>query len=185
VGYDRDMASRTTPRVFRADGESQDVVVLRWPEQSDAVERLDRRGIARLLLVEPDSPPPESDSCLQDWLRLPATDIDLRARLRALELRASKHPARPTVDEFGQISHRGRALFLSPLDHRIAQLLVEYFGVVVHEDELLDHVWPEGARSQALRVHVSRLRRRVAAIGLTVTSVRNVGYVMTDLSDVL
>ena len=104
---------------------------------------------------------------------------------RALEHRASKHPARPTVDEYGQIAHRGRALFLSPLDQRIARLLVECFGAVVHDNELLDQVWPVGGSSQALRVHVSKLRRRVAAIGLTITSVRNVGYVMRELSDVV
>ena len=179
------MAARTSQEVFLADAESQDVVVLRGPEQRDAVERLDRRGVARLLLVEPDASPPDTDSCLEGWLRLPATETDLRARLRTLERRARKHPARPTVDEFGQISHRDRALILSPLDQRIARLLVECFGAVVHDDELLGRVWPEGGSAQALRVHVSRLRRHVAPIGLTITSVRNVGYVMRELSEVL
>jgi hypothetical protein len=157
--------------------QSRDVVVLRWPEQALDVERLDRLGVPRLLLVEPDVAAPEGDSCIQDWLRLPADDADVRVRLHALARRSAIHNMRPVLDPYGQLSHRGRALFLSPLDQRIAAELIEHFAAVVTVDEIKS-VWPEGASTQALRVHISRLRHRVAALGLTITSIRNVGYVM-------
>jgi len=158
--------------------QTRDVVVLRWPEQADDVDRLEQLGVPRLLLVEPGVPPPEGDSCLQDWLRLPAEDADVGARLRALAHRSARHPVLPAVDPFGQLSYRGRTLFLSPLDQRVAQVLIEHFGTVVDDDELRRHVWPEGATTQALRVHISRLRRRIGPLGLTVTCMRNVGYLM-------
>lgn len=158
--------------------QSRDVVVLRWPEQADDVERLERLGVPRLLLVEPGVAPPEEDSCLQDWLRLPAEDADVGARLRALAHRSTSHPVLPSVDAFGQLSYRGRTLFLSPLEQRVAQVLIEHFGTVVDDDDLRKQVWPDGATTQALRVHISRLRHRIGSLGLTVTCIRNVGYLM-------
>src|SRR5205807_9723310 len=102
--------------------ESRDVAVLRWPEQAGDVERLERLGVPRLLLVEPGVAPPEGESCLQDWLRLPAEDRDVGARLRALAHQSASHPVLPAVDPVGQLSYRGRTLFLSPLDQRVAQV---------------------------------------------------------------
>ena len=159
---------------------SRDVVVLRWPEQRDEVSRLDQLGVARLLLLDDESEPPALDSCLQDWVRLPASDADVRARLRALEHRMQTHHTPPTVSEHGEFRHRGKALFLSLLDQRIAEALVSQFGQIVRDDQLLHYVWPEGATQQALRVHISRLRRRVAPLGLTITSVRSCGYAMRE-----
>ena len=158
--------------------ESRHVVVLRWPGQAEDVDRLEQLGVPRLLLVEPGVPPPEGVSCLQDWLRLPAEDADVGARLRALAHRAASHPVLPAVDAFGQLSYRGRTLFLTPLEQRVAQVLCEHFGTAVDDDELRTQVWPEGATTQALRVHISRLRRRIGPLGLTITCIRSVGYLM-------
>ena len=72
------------------------------------------------------------------------------------------------------------SVFLSPIDQRLAQMLVEHFGSVVTERELIAHVWPDGATNQALRVHVSRLRQRVEPIGLNITCARGTGYVITE-----
>src|SRR5262245_14277578 len=162
--------------------ESRDVVVLRWPEQADDVDRLDRLGVPRLLLVEPGVAPPEHESCLQDWVRLPAEDADVRVRLRALSHRPARHPVAPSIDTVGQLSHRGQTLFLSPLDQRLAELFISRFGDLVDESEIRDKVWPEGTTTQGIRVQVSRLRRRIAAVGLTITCVRNLGYVMHERS---
>jgi len=162
--------------------QSRDVVVLRWPEQADDVDRLDRLGVPRLLLVEPGVAPPDHDSCLQDWVRLPADDADVRVRLRALSHRPAHHPVVPSIDTVGQLSHRGQTLFLSPLDQRLAELLISHFGDLVAEDEIRGKVWPDGTTTQAVRVQVSRLRRRIAEVGLTITCMRNLGYVMHERS---
>ncbi len=159
-------------------GTTKDVVILQWPDQADRVEELERLGIPRLLLVEPDCPPPPSTSCLEDWLRLPVDDASLRARLVALAAHARRHPMVPVLDEHGQLSHRGESVFLSNTDKRIALVLIEQFGRVVSEESLLERARPEGGNDQTLRVNVSRLRRRIAPLGLAITCVRGHGYLL-------
>jgi hypothetical protein len=160
--------------------EGRDVAVLYWPREADEAARLDGQGIAHLLLVAEGEAPPVSSSCLEDWLSLPASDREIHIRLVNLAKRAANHPRRPSVDEFGQLSYGGRGVFLSPIDHRLARALVESYGTVVAEQELIEQVWPEGATNQALRVHVSRLRQRIRPLELTIRCVRHTGYVMTE-----
>ena len=155
-----------------------DVVVLRWPEQALDVERLDALGIPRLLLVEPDAAPPQVSSCLQDWIRLPADDADVRARIEVLSHRPTWHPSLPHVDDVGLLSYRHHSLFLSPLDERLARVLIQHFGELVAEETLLEHGWPSGTSIEAMRVQVSRMRRRISPLGLGITRVRHSGYVM-------
>jgi DNA-binding response OmpR family regulator len=137
------------------------------------------------LIVEAGVAPPSSESCFEDWLRLPAEDCDVRARLLSLSRRAAHHPTVPMIDEYGQLAHRGASVFLSPVDQRVAEALVENFGTAVRDAELARRAWPSGSSGQTLRVHISRLRRRISQLGLTITSVRNVGYVMHEQSLVL
>jgi DNA-binding response OmpR family regulator len=156
-----------------------DVAVLVWPDQAAQQARFDRAGLPRLWLVEPGAVPPVSNSCLEDWLRLPADDADVRARIASLTLRALRHPARPTLDGHGQFKFHGHIVFLSPVEQNLATPLVAHFGEAVGDEELIRSTWFDGAGTeQTLRVHVSRLRRRLAPIGLTVTSIRGFGYVL-------
>jgi two-component system, OmpR family, response regulator len=159
---------------------NRDVFVLRWPEEADTVDRLARLGVPRLLLVEPGVAPPGGTSCVEDWLRLPADDVDIRARLAALAERATRHPTAPVVQEYGCLSHRGTTVFLPPVDERVARALVENLGHPVPTEELMSRAWSQGGSNAALRVHISRLRRRLAPLGLTITSVRAQGYLIRD-----
>lgn len=171
------MVTRPTAKLVY-ESMSRDVVVLSWPAQTPERDRLERRGIPRLWLVESGVDPPIGDSCLEDWLRLPAADADVRARLVSLSQRAAHHPSRPTLDAFGQIAHNGAIVNLSPVDQRLAAPLIANFGNAVAEDDLIASAWPEGGGQPTLRVHVSRLRRRLAPIGLTITNIRAYGYAM-------
>jgi Transcriptional regulatory protein, C terminal len=157
---------------------SRDVVVLSWPDQVDERERLDRLGLPHLWLVEPGADPPVAESCLEDWVRLPAGDLDVRSRLLSLTQRAVHHPSRPSVDEHGQLSHHGAVVLVSPLEQQLVAPLIANFGNAVSEDELIHAAWDEGGNGQTLRVHMSRLRHRLEPVGLTVTSIRGYGYVM-------
>jgi two-component system OmpR family response regulator len=170
--------ANTTAEIIAEAGDTKDVVILRWPEQGDRIDDLERLGVPRLLLVEQDSPPPPSTSCIEDWLRLPVDDASLRARLVALAAHARRHPMIPSLDEHGQLTHRGETVFLSVTDQRIAHLLIQNFGHVVSEETLLELARPESRNDQTLRVNVSRLRRRVAPLGLAITCVRGHGYLM-------
>ena|ERR1700681_2314345 len=172
------MLATTTADVIAGAAATKDVVILHWPEQSDRIDDLERLGIPRLLLVEPGTTPPLSTSCIEDWLRLPVDEESLRARLTALAAHARRHPMVPSLDEHGQLSHRGASVFLSLTDQRIAEVLIESFGHVVSEELLLQRARPERRSDQTLRVNVSRLRRRIAPLGLAITCVRGHGYLM-------
>jgi DNA-binding response OmpR family regulator len=154
------------------------VVVLSWPAQTGLREGLDRKGLPRLWLVEAGVAPPVVDSCLEDWLRLPADESDARARLDSLARRAVHHPMQPTLDAHGQLVHAGALVLLSPVDKQLAARLIADFGEAVADDDLIAAAWREGGTEQTLRVHLSRLRRRLAPIGLAITSIRGYGYAM-------
>jgi two-component system OmpR family response regulator len=155
-----------------------DVVVLRWPDQADEADRLASLGRPRLLVVEPGVAPPRDASCLVDWLRLPADDEDVRARVAALAARAARHPTVPVADDHGQVSHEGTTVSLPSIEERVAKVLIENFGHPVRAEELISCVWAEDGSNLALRVHISRLRHRLAPLGVAIKSIRGFGYVM-------
>ena len=170
------MVALSTALIGREDA-IRDVVVLFWPEQEGRRALLEHAGTPRLWLVEPGIDPPIGESCLEDWLRLPADDADVRARLASIASRAARHPARPTVDGLGRLIHGREVVHLSPIEHRLAALLIASLETSVPNEELIRSAGLEGNES-SLRVHVSRLRRRLTPIGLTITSIYGFGYVM-------
>ncbi|HSS10412.1 MAG TPA: winged helix-turn-helix domain-containing protein [Acidimicrobiales bacterium] len=156
-----------------------DVVVVHWPEEREEAERLAELGVPRLLLVAPAADPPEAGDVLQDWVRLPGDERDLRVRLRELRRRAADLEAAPVVDSHGRLVFRRSWVQLSPIEERLASRLVEAHADVVSEESLLQHGWPSGhASSNALRVHLHRLRRRIRKLGLEIRGVRNEGWVL-------
>ena len=161
-------------------GGGQNIVVLRWPEEAAEAARLSSAGLPRLLLVEPGADPPESGDCEEDWLRLPADDRDVTVRLRALARRAGRHRPLPQVDGQGRLLHRGRWVPLSPIDQHLAELLVERFGRVVLNEELARSGWDEPPSTNAVRVHLSRLRHRIAPLGLEIRGVRGIGVLLEE-----
>jgi len=152
---------------------------VRWPEEDELLEQLRRQRAPRLLLVRPPEPAPEVSDCEEDWVRLPADDGDVRARMLALAARSAQHHRGPHVGEDGRLSFDGDWIALSPIEHRLAGLLAERFGEVVEGELLAGAAWPdEGINEGALRVHLTRLRRRLRAVGLEVQNVRGRGYLM-------
>jgi DNA-binding response OmpR family regulator len=161
---------------------SPGVVLVNWPEHADQVTALAQAGLPRLLLVANDADPPASLDASEDWVRLPADERDIAARVQRLTRRAGE-PAMgpPTLDGNGRLHHRGSWVALSPIEARMASALVERFGSVVSEDELGARGWPGGTWPPgALRVHLTRLRQRLAPLGLDVTRVRLQGLVLQD-----
>ena len=168
---------RAGSSVIESDG--VDVVVLRWPEEVKRVERLRAMGTPRLLLVAPASAPPEHDDCGEEWIRLPADDADLRARLAAVAARATRHAVGPVANGDGRLAFRGRWIALSSIRHALARAFVARFGEVVPAEELMARAWPDSDPSDtALRVHLTRLRREIAPLGLQIRTVPSRGYVL-------
>jgi hypothetical protein len=161
-----------------------DVVLLRWPEEEVRLERLRATGAPRLLLVGEEFGPPDSVDPLEDWIRLPAAEDDLRARVATLAARAERSSAAPSVDADGLLRYRNRWVTLSPVERALAAALVDRFGAVVGRDTLVRRAWPNGSPTRnALDVHVLRLRRRIGALGLEVRTVRARGYLLQAMEE--
>ena len=157
-----------------------DVVLLRWPAEAVTRNRLSVTGEARLLLIEAGQPPPAVIDCLEDWIRVPAPEEDVRARVDALTVRCQAHErSAPGIDEDGVLRFRGRWVSLPPLEARLTATLLQRFGAVVGRETLIRAVWPGGFPGRnALDVHVLRLRRRIGPLGLAVRTVRSRGYLL-------
>ena len=161
-----------------------DVVLVRWPADADRRDRLLAEGMPRLLLIEEGQPPPLAEDCLEDWIRVPADDLDVRMRIDALTSRAAKHVTnRPELDDDGVLRFGTTWVSLPPVEARLTSALVERFGAVVAREVLARVGWPHGAPGRnALDVHVLRLRRRVASVGLSIKTVRSRGYLLEAAS---
>jgi two-component system OmpR family response regulator len=157
------------------------VAILHWPDQHDESVRLEQLGLPRLLVVDADTIAPDIASCLEDWIRLPATEEDVHVRLSALGRRAARHPTTPVIESWG-LSFRDAHVFLAPREHAIAEVLASQFATAVSEDDLLERAWPEqDGTTTALRVYVARLRKGLAPLGLTIKNIRGYGYMMRQV----
>jgi DNA-binding winged helix-turn-helix (wHTH) protein len=157
-----------------------EVVIVRWPAERERREQLRRGGRPRILLLDDGASPPDPDDCLEDWARASIDEVDLRARVVALERRATFHDrSAPVLDGDGVLHHPEAGVALPPVEARLMTALLERSGAVVSRDALARAGWPEGAPGRnALDVHVLRLRRRVDPLGLVIRTVRSRGYLL-------
>ncbi len=153
------------------------VVLLRWPEEAATLAEVRAAGTPRLLVVAPEAPAPLGLECDEDWIRLPASDDDLRVRMATVAARASRHATAPVVEGDGRIRFRGRWAPLSETEEAFARTLAERFGEVVGQATLASCVRP-ALTPTSVRVQVMRLRARIDPLGLVVRTVRNHGYVL-------
>ena len=154
--------------------------MLHWPEEDGQRQRLSLSGGPRLLLVEEGQPPPSVLDCLEDWIRIPAAESDLQARVDTLAARNQAHQHYPPgLDRHGVLRYQDRWVALPALEARLTEQLIRRFGAVVGREALLKAGWPGGAPGRnALDVHVLRLRRRLAPLGLVIRTVRSRGYLL-------
>ncbi len=154
---------------------------MRWPAEGERRDELQRDGRPRLLLLEDGVPPPVvSPDGLEDWIRLPAGDDDLRARLECLQRRsAARVDPSPELDDDGVLRLGDRWVALPPVEARLTAALLSRYGAVVSRDALARAGWPAGAPGRnALDVHMLRLRRRLATVALAIRTVRSRGYLL-------
>jgi hypothetical protein len=162
-----------------------DVVVVAWPAERSEVERLARMGVPRLLLVDESEDPPVVGDVLEDWLRMPADERDVRARINVLRHRADTVRVVPFVDEHGRLFYRGRWVSLGRSIERLARLFVERFDDVVTDGDLKAQGWAaEELGSTSFRGQLHRFRKRVSSLGLELRLVRGGGHVLSDAEGV-
>ena len=132
-----------------------------------------------------------------DFLPKPFEFRELVARIRALLRRAKLTPVEATepsvqVDglkldpETYEATWRSSCIRLTPTEFRILYLLVTNEGHVVPASRLYTYVWgSEGADANALRSHMSHVRRKLESDGDapgTISSVPAVGYLFRRVS---
>ena len=155
-----------------------EVVLVRWPVEAMRRERTAAEGRPRLLLVEDGAEPPSGHDTLEDWMRVPASEIDVQARMATLTARA-RAVAAPMLDVDGVLRFGSLWVSLPPVEGRLTRAMLERYGAVVSRESLSRAGWPDGAPGRnALDVHVLRLRRRLAPVHLAIRTVRSRGYLL-------
>jgi DNA-binding response OmpR family regulator len=156
-----------------------EVAHVRWPSEGNRRERLRRQRRPRLLLLDEGTPPPDEVDDLEDWIRLPADELDVKARSEHLVVRSRRQlTVTPSLDA-GVLRVGDEWVSLSPLEARLTAVLLERIGVVVSRDTLARTGWPAGTNARnTLDVHVARLRRRLGSVGLAIHTVRSRGYLL-------
>ena len=154
------------------------VVVVHWPEEREVAHDLAANGQAVLLLVAHDADPPVAWDRLTDWLRLPADDCDVLARVETLQRRLDRPPA-PCIDEFDVVWRGARWVALSPVEARIFTMLLDREGSVVTRRELNAACWKDGAPGdRAIDARLPGLRSRVAPLGISIRTIRSRGFLL-------
>lgn len=156
----------------------------------DVLQRLRARGTRMpvLLLTARDAVADRVrglDSGADDYVVKPVDLAELAARLRAL-VRRSSGEAAPTLRvgdvELDPAAHRvelaGRPVELKPREFALLHELMLNAGRVLTREQLEDRIyrWGDEVESNAVEVHVHRLRRKLGAA--VIRTVRGVGYLL-------
>lgn len=122
-----------------------------------------------------------------DYLAKPFALEELKARVRAVLRRGRIGSATVirhgvlTYDTVGKIAHiNGAPIELSAREVALFEVLVQRAGRMVSKEQLVDHLceWGEEVSTNAIEVYVHRLRRKLEAGGVKITTVRGLGYCM-------
>lgn len=152
-----------------------------WPDQAHLRTRLAVEGVPRMLIVAADADPPEGLAVDEGWIRLPFEPRDLEARLHDLAQALGHQRGCDVSVDAGGVVHRGtRSAQLTAAEAAVVSALIAARGAAVPRDTLAGVVWPHhpDGHNGALEVLVSRLRRHLLGLGLSVRWVRGAGYVL-------
>jgi len=122
-----------------------------------------------------------------DYLVKPFQLSELEARIRALLRRAHAGTASELVHGRLRLDLGGRRVFadgqpldLSAREFAVLELLLVRASRVVTRQQIRDHLygWEDNSSSNAVEVFVHRLRRKLEPFGVTVRTVRGMGYLV-------
>ncbi|HEV7526190.1 MAG TPA: winged helix-turn-helix domain-containing protein [Acidimicrobiia bacterium] len=163
-------------RAFDALTEIDGVVVVHWPEDAARAVELARVGTPRLFLVAAEADPPDVSDELCAWVRVPAYERDVQARI--VELRSRASVARPILGDHGLLWRGTEWTALSPIEARLTAAFIARPGRVLSRARLEKTGWPDGSPNErSIDARIKALRRRVAPLGLRIHTVRGQGYI--------
>lgn len=129
-----------------------------------------------------------------DYLPKPCNPRELAARLRAILRRGQQPQTRPETSEIAvgdtqlqpgnrSASYAGRDLQLTSAEFNVLHILLTHAGKAVDKESLSQRALgrPLTAYDRSIDVHVSKIRKKLAALGgdKLIVSVRSVGYQFT------
>jgi DNA-binding response OmpR family regulator len=128
-----------------------------------------------------------------DYLTKPFNPRELVARVKAVLRRADGSPERPEphVVRAGALSLDrqrrevrcgGVELDLRTKEFDLLAMLLEHAGIVLTREQLLDRVWGYSfyGETRTVDVHVQHLRAKIAGTGISIQTVRSVGYKLVE-----
>jgi len=181
--HDPPAADRSGPPSEDGPDHDDPVVILRWPDEADARHALAAAGRPRLLVVAEDAPPPVVRDDREDWIREGAGAVEIAARTARLAGAGPADPdrARRPVLDADDVLHAsgGRIAVIPPLEAAILGALLDRTRHVVRREDLHRAAWPSGGRDErAVDGRVRGLRRRTEGMGITIHTIRGVGYLL-------
>ena len=120
-----------------------------------------------------------------DYLAKPFELAELAARVRALTRRGVA--GGPTLIKHGMLSYDqvgrvarlgGEPIELSAREIGLLEIFLQRAGRVVSKDQLVSHLceWGEEVSANAIEVYVHRLRKKLEPGGVSIVTVRGLGY---------
>jgi two-component system OmpR family response regulator len=122
-----------------------------------------------------------------DYLTKPFHLSELEARVRALIRRANSGTTSELVHGRLRLDTAGRRLFCDALplevsarELAVVELLLLKEGRVVTKQQIIDHLygWEDASTSNAVEVFIYRLRKKLESSGVTIRTVRGMGYMI-------